>query len=80
VSAIFLSSLRHIAAGYDGQEAWMQPLTALTPEGVDVKRLDHLPLVGAMLRELAGQETLEALIPPTSAMTSPWGSASRAWG
>ena len=35
-----------------------------TPEVVDVKRLDHLPLVGAMLRELAVRETLEALISP----------------
>jgi hypothetical protein len=26
--------------------------------------LDHLPLVGAMLRELAVHETLAALIPP----------------
>jgi transposase len=34
------------------------------PAVVDVKRLDHLPLVGAMLRELAVKETLEALIPP----------------
>jgi transposase len=35
-----------------------------TPELVDVHRLDHLPLVGAMLRELALQDTLDALIPP----------------
>jgi hypothetical protein len=35
-----------------------------TPEIVDVKRLDHLPLVSAMLRELAVQGTLDALIPP----------------
>ena len=35
-----------------------------TPEIVDVKRLDHLPLVGAMLRELAVKGTLDALIPP----------------
>jgi hypothetical protein len=35
-----------------------------TPEFIDVKRLDHLPLVGAMLRELAVQDTREALIPP----------------
>jgi hypothetical protein len=29
-----------------------------------VKRVDHRPLVGAMRRELAVQEPLEALIPP----------------
>jgi hypothetical protein len=34
------------------------------PEVVDVKRLDHLPLVGAMLRELAVQDTLDTLMPP----------------
>jgi hypothetical protein len=39
------------------------PVTS-TPEIVDVKRLDHLPLVGAMLRELAVKDTLDALIPP----------------
>ena len=42
----------------------MQSPTIPTPEVVDVKRLDHLPLVGAMLRELVVKETLEALIPP----------------
>jgi hypothetical protein len=45
--------------GHEGQEEQMQP-----PHVVDVKRLDHLPLVGAMLRELAVKETLDALIPP----------------
>jgi transposase len=39
------------------------PVTS-TPEIVDVKRLDHLPLVGAMRRELAVKDTLDALIPP----------------
>src|SRR5919199_3469556 len=39
------------------------PVTS-TPEIVDVTRLDHLPLVGAMLRELAVKETRDALIPP----------------
>jgi Domain of unknown function (DUF4277) len=34
------------------------------PAVVDGTRLDHLPLVGAMLRELAVKETLDALIPP----------------
>jgi transposase len=42
----------------------MLPLTPPTPEVVDVKRLDHLPLVGAMLREVTVKETLDALIPP----------------
>jgi hypothetical protein len=40
----------------------MQPRALPTPEIVDVKRLD--PLVGAMLRELAVQDTLDALISP----------------
>ena len=35
-----------------------------TPEIMDVKRLDHLPLVGALWRELAVKDPLEALIPP----------------
>src|SRR5919197_4818172 len=39
------------------------PVTS-TLEIVDVKRLDHLPLIGAMLRELAVKSTLDALIPP----------------
>src|ERR671931_1399212 len=39
------------------------PVTS-TPEIADVKRLDHLPLVGAMLRELAVKDTLDALIAP----------------
>jgi Domain of unknown function (DUF4277) len=34
------------------------------PEVIDIKRLDHLPLVGAMLRELGVKDTLDALIPP----------------
>jgi transposase len=42
----------------------MQPPAIPTPAVVEVKRLDHLPLVGAMLRELAVKETLDALIPP----------------
>ncbi len=42
----------------------MQSPVALDPQFVDVKRLDHLPLVGAMLRELAVKDTLDALIPP----------------
>ena len=42
----------------------MPPPPPPAPEVVAVKRLDHLPLVGAMLRELAVQETLDALIPP----------------
>ena len=39
------------------------PVTS-TPEIVDVQRLDHLALVGAMRRELAVKDTLDALIPP----------------
>ncbi len=42
----------------------MKALAPPTPEIVDVKRLDHLPLVGAMRRELAVKDTLDALIPP----------------
>ena len=42
----------------------MRPPTTSTLEVVDVKRLDHLLIVGAMLRELAVKETLDALIPP----------------
>jgi transposase len=42
----------------------MIPPATPTPEVVDVKRLDHLPLVGAMRRDLAITDTLEALIPP----------------
>jgi hypothetical protein len=42
----------------------MRSLAISDPAVVDVKRLDHLPLVGAMLRELAVKETLDALIPP----------------
>jgi predicted ATPase len=37
-----------------------------TPEIVDVKRVDHLPLVGARLRELAVKDTLDALITDTT--------------
>jgi hypothetical protein len=42
----------------------MPSLTPRTPEVVDVTRVDHLPLVGAMLRELAVKERLDAFIPP----------------
>ena len=42
----------------------MQVSAPPTPEIIDVKRLDHLPLVGAMLRELAVKDTMDALIPP----------------
>jgi transposase len=35
-----------------------------TPAIVDVTRLDHLPLVGALLRELAVKDTVDALVPP----------------
>jgi hypothetical protein len=42
----------------------MPPSPPSPPEVADVKRLDHLPLVGAMLRELAVKELLDAFIPP----------------
>ena len=42
----------------------MPPPATPTPAVVDVKRLDHLPLVGTMLRELTVKDTLDALIPP----------------
>jgi hypothetical protein len=41
----------------------MQAPVLPTPEIVDVKRLEHLPLVGALLRELAVKDRLDALIP-----------------
>jgi hypothetical protein len=56
--------LRHLDAGHEGQEEKMQLSTPPTAEIVEVKRLAHLPLVGAMLRELAVKDTLDALIPP----------------
>jgi hypothetical protein len=52
----------------------MQP-----PQGVEVKRLDRLPLVGARLRELAVKETLDALIPPHERHEVTGGRASRPW-
>ena len=42
----------------------MRSPTPPTAEIVDVKRVDHLPVVGAMLRELAVKDTLDALISP----------------
>jgi hypothetical protein len=42
----------------------MQSPGVLDPQFVDIKRLDHLPRIGAMLWELAMQETLDALVPP----------------
>jgi Domain of unknown function (DUF4277) len=42
----------------------MQSPATPNPAVVDVKRLDHLPLVGTMLRELTVKDTLDALIPP----------------
>jgi transposase len=42
----------------------MRLSTLPTPEVVEIKRLDHLPLVGAMLRELAVKDTLDAPILP----------------
>jgi hypothetical protein len=52
-----------MAAGTE-QEEWMRSPAISDPAVVDGTRLDHLPLVGAMLRELAVKETLDALIPP----------------
>jgi transposase len=51
-------------AEHDGQEERMRPPTLPPPEVVDIKRVDHLPLGGAMRRELAVKDTLDALILP----------------
>src|SRR6266511_1299064 len=52
-------------AWQDGtEEDRMKAPATSDPEVIDVKRLDHLPLVGAMLRELAVRDTLDALVPP----------------
>jgi hypothetical protein len=45
-------------------EEWMQSPATPNPPVVDVKRLDHLPLVGTIRRELTVKDTREALIPP----------------
>src|SRR5262249_56284250 len=45
-------------------EEWMQSPATPSPAVVDGKRLDHLPLVGTMRRELTVKDTREALIPP----------------
>jgi hypothetical protein len=42
----------------------------LAPEVVAIKRLHHLPLVGATLRELAVQDTLDSSCPHTTRMLS----------
>ena len=42
----------------------------LAPEVVDIKRLHHLPLVGATPRELAVQDTLDSSCPHTTRMLS----------
>ena len=62
--AILLTSLSHIASEHEAQEQRRTAPVPSTPEMVDVKRLDHLPWVGAMLRELAVKDTLDARIPP----------------
>ena len=36
----------------------------LAPEVVDIKRMHHLPLVSAMLRELAVEDNLDILMSP----------------
>jgi Domain of unknown function (DUF4277) len=45
-------------------EEGMQSSATPNPAVMDVKRLDHLPLVGTMLRELTVKDTLDALSPP----------------
>jgi hypothetical protein len=50
------------------QAVAMQIISA--PEVVDIKRLHHLPLVGATLRELAVQDTLDSSCPHTTRMLS----------
>ena len=42
----------------------MQSPATPNPAVVDVKRLDHLPLVGTVRRELRVKDPLDALIPP----------------
>jgi Domain of unknown function (DUF4277) len=42
----------------------MRPPTPPPPEVVEVTRVAHLPLVGAMRRELAVKDTLDALMLP----------------
>jgi hypothetical protein len=52
---------------WEQMQAWadgMQRPVALAPQGLAGTRVDHLPRGGALLRELAGQDTLAALIPP----------------
>jgi len=56
--------LSDLDACYDGEEERMKAPVTSTPEIMDVTRVDHLPLVGAMRRELAVKDTLEALIAP----------------
>jgi hypothetical protein len=49
---------------HDVMEEWMQSPATPNPAVVDVKRLDHLPLVGTVRRELRVKDPLDALIPP----------------
>jgi hypothetical protein len=63
-TAMLRSAWCPLEAGDDGQEQRMPPPTLPTPEVVEVKRVDHLPRVGAMLRALDVQETRAALLPP----------------
>jgi hypothetical protein len=62
-SALLLTSWSQLDAGPEDQEESMKAPVPPTPEIVEVKRWDHLPLVGALLRELAVKATLDALIP-----------------
>jgi hypothetical protein len=72
-SAMLRSSLCSMEASDDGKEKRMRPPPPPTPAVVDVKRLDHLPLVGALLRKLDVKETLDALIPPPARHDVPVG-------
>jgi Domain of unknown function (DUF4277) len=54
-------------ASWEHTQAWeegMKSPVAPDPQFIEVRRLDHLPLVRAMLREVAVQDILDALIPP----------------
>jgi hypothetical protein len=57
----------------------MKSPVAPDPQFIEVIRLDHLPLVGAMLRELAVQAIFDAPLPPHERKKSPSGSESRPW-
>jgi hypothetical protein len=63
--AILLARLKGFHAWQEGQEEErMRSPPTPVPEVMDVKRLDHLPLIGAILRALAMKDPIDALIPP----------------